>query len=312
MTAPTRDNAPVAAFEETNRDGYPAVKLTDGDLAATFVPQLGMIGASLEHRGEELLGQRNGLAAYEAKGSTMGIPLLYPWANRLAGCHYDAAGRSVDIDPESPRVRLDPNGLPIHGLLAASPHWEVTGDLQARLDFGAQPELLEAFPFPHELQLDVELEEDALRVTTTVNANAGSPVPISFGFHPYLTLPNVPREDWHIELPVTEHLELDDKGIPTGETTAVQPQDGPLGNRTFDDAYTGVGGDFVLRGGGRRIAVEFDDGYPYAQVYAPDGQGLICFEPMTAPTNALVSGAAKTIEAGATRSTTFSIHVTAT
>src|SRR2546423_13213545 len=129
-------DAPVenerVAREETPGEGYPAVRLTDGDLSATFVPRLGMIGASLEHRGEALLGQRNGLAAYEAKGSTIGIPLLSPWANRLAALQYEAAGKEVTIDPDSPRVRLDPNGLPIHGLLAASPNWEVTGDLEAR------------------------------------------------------------------------------------------------------------------------------------------------------------------------------------
>src|SRR3954469_12268673 len=159
-----------ASTDETTRDGYPAVRLTAGDLTATFVPQLGMIGASLEHRGEELLGQRNGLAAYEAKGSTMGIPLLYPWANRLAGLEYEATGKSIQLDPDSPRIRLDPNGLPIHGLLGANPHWEVTGDLEARLDFGAQPELLEAFPFPHELRLAAALRGGALEITPADDA----------------------------------------------------------------------------------------------------------------------------------------------
>src|SRR3954463_10969651 len=149
-----------------------------------------MIGDSLTHRGEELLGQRNGLPAYEAKGSTMGIPLLYPWANRLAGPEYEAAGKSTQLDPDSPPTRLDPNGLPIHGLLAANPLWEVTGDLSARLDFGAQPELLEAFPFPHEIRMEVALD-DGLRITTTADANAASPVPVSFGFHPYFALPDV-------------------------------------------------------------------------------------------------------------------------
>jgi galactose mutarotase-like enzyme len=298
--------------EETTQEGYPAVRLTSGDLAATFVPQLGMIGASLEHRGEELLGQRNGLAAYEAKGSTMGIPLLYPWANRLAGLDYEAAGTAVTLDPHSPRVRLDPNGLPIHGLLAANPQWEVTGDLAARLDFGAQPELLEGFPFPHEVRMEVALERDALRITTTVDANSGSPVPISFGFHPYLTLAKVPREEWQIELPVTEQLELDDKGIPNGNATKIDPIDGALGDRTFDDAYTRVAGNFVLEGGGRRITANFESGYPYAQVYAPEGQALICFEPMTAPTNALVAGTAPILQPGDQRSATFRIDVTNT
>jgi aldose 1-epimerase len=218
----------------------------------------------------------------------------------------------VAIDPDAPLVRLDPNGLPIHGLLAANPHWEMTGDLEARLDFGAQPELLEAFPFPHELRLAVELEGNALMITMTVEANAGSPVPISFGFHPYLTLPNTPREEWHVELPVTDHLLLDDEGIPTGGREPAGELDGPLGERTFDDLYTGVTGDFALEGGGRRIAVAFEDGYPYAQVYAPPGQDLVCFEPMTAPTNALVAGTAPLVEAGSQASASFRIDVTAT
>ena len=47
---------------------------------------------------------------------------------------------------------------------------------------------------------------------------------------------------------------------------------------------------FAVAGGGRRIEVAFDEGYPVAQVFAPPGKELICFEPMTAPTNALVTG----------------------
>src|SRR5690625_7207100 len=54
-------------------------------LTATFVPGAGMIGTSLCDDGVELLGQRRGLAAYVSAHKTMGIPLLYPWANRLSG-----------------------------------------------------------------------------------------------------------------------------------------------------------------------------------------------------------------------------------
>src|SRR4051794_38916351 len=226
----------AATVEETTREGYPALTLTNGDLAATFVPQLGMIGASLTHARQELLGQRNGLPAYEAKGSTMGIPLLHPWANRLSGMTYEAAGKSVTLDPESPRLKLDGNGLPIHGLLTASPHWRVepTGSgLHARLDFGAYPDLLEGFPFPHAIRHDIELSDSALTITTTVEASEGQPVPISFGFHPYLALPGLPRNDWHVELPVEQHLILDDQGIPTGATESADERNGQLGERTY-------------------------------------------------------------------------------
>lgn len=67
----------------------------DRDLRVAFAPAAGMVGYSLTHRGDELLGQRGGLAAYRESGSSFGIPLLYPWANRLAGSAYSVAGRSV-------------------------------------------------------------------------------------------------------------------------------------------------------------------------------------------------------------------------
>ncbi|MEA2468244.1 MAG: aldose 1-epimerase [Thermoleophilaceae bacterium] len=301
----------AAAVEEITREGYPALRLSAGDLAATFVPQLGMIGASLTHRGEELLGQRKGLPAYEATGSTMGIPFLHPWANRLSGLTYDACGRTVTIDPDSPLVRLDPNGLPIHGLLNASPHWRVDvagGELTAHLDFGAHPELLEAFPFPHDVSHRIRLDaETGLSIETTVHANAGSPVPVSFGFHPYLTLPGTPREEWQVELPVEEHLILDERGIPTGAAEPPGETSGPLGAHTYDDGYKGIHGPFALADATRRIEVTFERGYPYVQVFAPEGQALICFEPMTAATNALVAGTCEVLQPGDSLAAAFRI-----
>jgi aldose 1-epimerase len=271
----------------------------DHDLRARFAPSVGMVGYSLEHRGEELLGQRGGLAAYRERGSSFGIPLLYPWANRLSDHSYAAAGRRVELDPGRSPVRADANGLPIHGLLAASPHWRpvepgVDGRafLEARLDWGAHQELFAGFPFPHALELRVELEQDTLTLATTVVADGELPVPISFGWHPYLCLPGVPREEWHVELPVRTSALLDDRGLPTGETEPAQAEPGPLGARAYDDLFLELDRPavFALEGGGRRIELSFGEGYPVAQVYAPRGEDYICFEPMTAPTNALVSG----------------------
>src|SRR3954447_23840107 len=85
------------------------------DLRVAFAPEAGMVGYSLTHRGEELLGLRGGLTAYRDSGSSFGIPLLHPWANRLAGRSYAVGGRSVELDGTAP-VHLDANGLPIHGL----------------------------------------------------------------------------------------------------------------------------------------------------------------------------------------------------
>jgi galactose mutarotase-like enzyme len=69
--------------------------------------------------------------------------------------------------------------------------------------------------------------------------------------------------------------------------------------------------EFVLTGGGHRITVRFEAGYPVAQIYAPQDQDVICFEPMTAPTNALVTGgsALTLVEPGGEYSARFSITV---
>ena len=313
---------PAHETSEILFQGYPARALhsRDAGVEAVFAPQIGMLGCSLTHDGEELLGHRGGLARYEATGSTMGIPLLHPWANRLAGLSYEAAGRRVQLDPDSPLVRTDPNGLPIHGVVNASPFWELLGvdadetsaRLSARLDFAVHPELLEPFPFPHVIRIDTTLRDATLTILTTVTATGADPVPLSYGFHPYLVLPDTPRAEWHVQIPLTERLVLDDVMIPNGATETVEPFDGPLGERTFDDGYAGAGDGtrFTLAGGGRRIALELLDGYRYAQVYAPEGEDLICFEPMTAPTNALASGdGLELVQPGETRAATFAISV---
>jgi len=262
------------------------------EIEVTFVPSAGMVACSLRHRGDELLGQRGGLSAYVERRSTMGIPLLHLWANRLSEFRFELAGREVDLERAS--TKLDPNGLPIHGLLAADRGWEVLkadpAALSASFDFGARPDLLAAFPFPHTLRIHATVDGARLTIATTLATTGDTPVPVSFGFHPYLQLPGIPREEWEIEAPVAERLALDERGIPTGERTGADVGSGPLGERTFDDAYLAPSGPFVLAGGGRRISLAFEQGYGYSQLYAPLDDEVIAFEPMAAPTDALISG----------------------
>ena len=138
-------------------------------------------------------------------------------------------------------------------------------------------------------------------------------MPISFGYHPYFRLPGVDRADWEIEIPVHERLRLDSQLLPMGEREEHRVAGGRLGSRTFDDAYVAPEGSapFVLAGGGRRIEVTLETGYPYAQVYAPADDEVVAYEPMTAPTNALVVGAPdlKLLAPGDSYEATFSVTV---
>src|SRR5262249_13584832 len=154
------------------------------------------------------------------------------------------------------------------GLLAAYPGWRAQQisdqKLTAELDFGAQPELVASFPFPHLVELAVELSERTLTVSTTVTPTAAQPVPLVYGFPPYLQLSDVPRAEWQIALPEMRHLALDDKGIPTGATDPSPATAEPLGDNTFDDGFDQVaeGAVFAVSGGGRRLEVRFEQGYP--------------------------------------------------
>jgi galactose mutarotase-like enzyme len=238
-----------------------------------------MTCASLRHCGEELLHGK-------------GIPLLHPWANRLDGLRYAAAGRAVQLDRASPLLRFDANGLPLHGVAGLA--WQVvvstSGELRARLAW-TQPERLAVFPFPHHLEHAASLDARGLTLETTLVAGEG-PVPVSFGFHPNFVLPGVPRARWRLTLPGMRRLALDSRLIPTGDEAPFAPFDAELDARTFDDGFRLLAAQsaFHLRGGGRAITVELLEGFPYLQLYAPPQPDQVSIEPMTAPTAALTSG----------------------
>jgi galactose mutarotase-like enzyme len=106
-------------------DGFETVTLSAGELEAAFAPGAGMAGVSLRHAGAELLDRQAGLKTYAERGAMMGIPILHPWANRLAGFDYAVDGRTVRLPDGPPLVRCEEHGLPIHGLLSGSRHWRV-------------------------------------------------------------------------------------------------------------------------------------------------------------------------------------------
>ena len=301
-------------------DGFASVGIeSPGGIGpgALFVPDANMVCHSFTHRGVELLHAGGGVAAYAQRGKTMGIPLLHPWANRLAQPAYAAAGKRVTLPSPDGRFAVDPNGLPIHGALPGLLRWELedtgaTDRVSARLDWG-DPALLALFPFVHELQLDVVAGDAGLEIVTTLRATASDQVPVSFGYHPYLVPPgDAARAEWQVSLGASRRLLLDENMIPTGASESLEVSSFRLDGQSLDDGLVGLSSppEFSVSAGARTLTVTFDDGFDYAQVFAPDGERFICFEPMTAPTNALADGTGlRLVAPGEEYRTAFSIAV---
>ncbi|HXY91666.1 MAG TPA: aldose 1-epimerase [Acidimicrobiia bacterium] len=301
------------AAEPTRFEGEDAVALTCGDLSAVFLPDVGMTGVSLQYRGREFLALPGGPAAVR-NGHTGGLPLLAPWANRLATRHY-RVGR-IDVSLRRLRLTTDANGLPIHGLLVGAPGWRVD-ELAARGDRARLAASIDvdhrAFPFPHRIEVVVDAHAAKLVVDTTVVPTGRRRVPVGFGWHPYLRLPGTPRSHWRLRLPAREHLALDPRGIPNGASHREAEESAPVGRRTFDDLYA-LGRD-------HRLAFEADDGaavelhcgvgYRCAQVWVPAGRDFAALEPMTVPTNALVDGQTPLVSPGGSYRARFTLGVRA-
>jgi len=285
--------APVADVDRVN-EAPRTHTMAAGDFIAVFRPEQGMLCTSLKHRGEEILRRLDEIDDALATGMSIGIPLNYPWANRLRGTHYEFDGKQVELDAASPWLMTDWNGIVIHGVPWPKLRWEVqeASDrrLRSRLRWN-RPELLAVFPFEHDVEMIASLDGLGLTIETVVIASGGVRVPVSFGFHPYIGLPGLPRTQWRLTLPAMQGIVLDETLLPVGERTQLPPYDERLADLDFDHgfAFIGEGATMSITGNGRRISVDFLENFPFAQIYAPSGHDYISLEPMAAPADALRS-----------------------
>ncbi|GAB2521107.1 aldose epimerase family protein [Lysobacter humi (ex Lee et al. 2017)] len=289
-----------------------------GDLVAVFRPEQGMLGTSLKHRGEEILRRLDEMDEALATGMSIGIPINYPWANRLRSDQYDFDGKEVTLDPASPWIMKDWNDIIIHGVPWPKLEWRVLEAserrLRSRLAWNRE-DLLRVFPFEHEVEMTASLDGLGLTIETAVLASAGARVPVCFGFHPYIGLPGVRRRDWRLSLPAMHGIVLDERLLPVGELTDLPPYDDLLADLDFDHgfAFTAPSPTMSIEGGGRRVSIDFLDGFPFAQIYGPPTHDYISLEPMTAPADALRSHQhLRSVEPGGRFSATFRIRVEAT
>ena len=298
--------AAAASYEarKTTVDGMEILQLTDStrSVEVSIVPSIGNLAYEMKVNGKNVFWTPyTGPGQLKAKPVLSGNPFLAPWANRLDQDAFYANGKKYSLDAGLGNLRRDPNQKPIHGLLAFSPLWSVvevkangkSAWATSRLEFWKYPDLMAQFPFAHSIEMTYRLREGTLEVETSLQNLSADPMPVATGYHPYFRVHDAPREEWRVHVAAKEHFTLSKELIPTGERTPVTlPDPVPLKGTQLDDVFGGLtrGSDgrasFWVEGGKERVTVSYGPKYTVAVIYAPAGRDFICFEPMSAVTNA--------------------------
>ncbi len=285
-------------------DDVAIVRLTDAahHTEVSIAPGIGNNSYDMRVNGKPVFwSPYQGPGEFARKPAFLGNPFLAPWANRLDRDGYFANGKNYALNPALDNYRYDPNHHPIHGLLSYSHDWQVVEAradgkaawVTSRLEFWRYPALMAQFPFAHTIEMTYRLQDGVLEVHTAIENLSTEPMPLAIGFHPYFRLRDTHRDTWRVHVAARQHVDLSSALIPTGQQSAVNlPDPAPLAGTQLDDVFADLIRDrdgratFWVDDGRQRISVLYGPKYKVAVIYAPPGKDYICFEPMTAITNA--------------------------
>ena len=181
-------------------------------------------------------------------GAGNGIPILFPYPNRVRGASFSFQGRDFALPANN-----GPNA--IHGFAVDVP-WHVIeheADANSAFLIGSYqisretPKMLPNWPTDAVLQVRYDLAGRRLTMTITVSNPTAVDLPYGFGIHPYFRLPFAPAgrlDHTRVIVPATRFWVLKDF-LPTGE---VRPVDArldfragqPMTGLKLDDVLTGL------------------------------------------------------------------------
>ena len=274
------------------RGGVEVFTLADGDATVTEVaPALG--NNCFAFRAGAPVLEEVPFADFLRKPTGYGVPILFPFPNRIRDGKFNFGGESFKVDP------------PRHGFVRDKP-WQVVSRgatdengawLTSRFDAADYPEqILRQFPFPFQIEITYRLKDGRLRMGAVVRNTGQRTMPVGFGVHPYFRKP----DGGSLRVPAAARWELADS-LPTGSLVAVRGEydlrkGKHLVGMALDDIYTRVEpeADGLARcvitddAAGAETVVEFStERLPHVVVYTPpDPRRAVCVEPNSCPTDA--------------------------
>lgn len=297
--------------EERDFEGSSVVVLVDNEAGQTamVLPSVGnnciSYKATIGGREIELLYAAPDAETLQGRPSGYGIPILFPWPNRIEYGKFTFEGKKIQLATPSEGAHL------LHGYVLNRP-WQVAGSGSSEAD-GAWvtcnfksadfTEIGAEWPFPFDVEGTYRLKDGALSVEVKGTNVGDGNMPAGLGYHPYFPLPLLPsgdRKTCTVQLPCDTYWPLRDDNVPTGETVAVAGdyallEKTALGERYYDDVWSGVKFDdngwsrchFEDPDAGVQIVVEADSAFREWVLFAPDSRPVVCFEPYTCTTDAV-------------------------
>ncbi len=239
-------------------------------------------------------GVQNPFDQFYERPTSYGIPVLFPFPNRIRDGEFSFGGERYKVDPSRHGfVRDKAWKILDSGASESEGAWICCG-LDAN-DYAEQ--ILRQFPFPFKLQVTYRLRDGRLEMETTAQNTGEREMPLGFGIHPYF---HCTKAQSHIQVPASKRWELADS-LPTGRLLEVAEQYDlrqfqKIEGLTLDDIYTdviadenGSAGCFLKNDASRmQTIVEFNvQQFPNIVIYTPPApRQAVCIEPMTCPTDA--------------------------
>jgi aldose 1-epimerase len=230
-----------------------------------------------------------------------GIPLLFPFPNRIRGARYRWKEREYVLEG----IHQDGQGNAIHGLVFDRP-WRVTfrdessavGQFQLSID---APDRSALWPADFLIEVRYQLHDGGLRCDIRVVNPDRVPLPFGFGTHPYFRVPLSAESraaDCLIQAPAAEEWELAGC-LPTGKRLPAAGKKDlregqELAGLKLDDVLTGLTSrarqieTIVMDPSvGLQIRQVFDEAFRELVVYTPPHGRSVCLEPYTCATDAI-------------------------
>ena len=231
-----------------------------------------------------------------------GIPILFPFPNRIRGGRFTWQGKDFHIPSSLASYHA---GNAIHGFCLDRP-WRV---LSSGPDFVVgvfelsrdAPDRLACWPADFRIEVRYSVRGSALRADFRIANPSKTSLPWGLGTHPYFKLPLSPKSRASrclVLAPASEEWELVDS-LPTGRKLPISESKDLREGAYFDvlkldDVLTGLPeGQSVVQcevmdeQAGLQVTQRFDSAFREIVVYTPPNRDAVCLEPYTCTTDAI-------------------------